>query len=245
VRRRRHETRGRVLFPLFIALALGGVGGWFLRDRLPPQSALDLDDPRPSGTAVAETPLPETPRRAAIPPPVATSSAGERRSEATPVPEPQEPSIGADPIAELRRHALRLPLDDVEVDVMKHSFAERRDRGGRPHEAADLMAPRMTPVYAVESGRIAKLFLSKAGGTTIYQFDPSEHYCYYYAHLQQYAAGLKEGQTVRAGELIGYVGSSGNAAPDAPHLQFAIFKLADAKRWWDGTAVDPYLVFRK
>jgi hypothetical protein len=108
-------------------------------------------------------------------------------------------------------------------------------RGGtRRHEALDILAPRETPVLAVEDGVVAKLFLSKPGGITVYQFDPSRTYAYYYAHLERYAAGLKDGDSVQRGQVIGYVGTTGNAPPDTPHLHFAIFKLTDPKRWWDG-----------
>ena len=102
------------------------------------------------------------------------------------------------------------------------------------------MAPRGTPVLAVDSGTIRKLFTSKAGGFTVYQFDNDELYCYYYAHLDRYAEGLTEGKPVQRGDLIGYVGSSGNAKPDAPHLHFAIFLLGPGKRWWEGKAINPY-----
>jgi len=153
------------------------------------------------------------------------------------------PSIGIDPIAELRHHSLRVPLDDANVDAMKGGFGERRG-DLRGHEAVDLLAPRNTPVHAVENGTIARLFFSKAGGTTIYQFDPSGQFCYYYAHLERYAGGLHDGQPVSKGDVIGYVGTSGNAPRNTPHLHFAIFQLTDAQRWWQGTAIDPYLVFR-
>jgi murein DD-endopeptidase MepM/ murein hydrolase activator NlpD len=101
------------------------------------------------------------------------------------------------------------------------------------------MAPRRTPVVAAQDGRIVKLFTSKAGGLTIYQFDPSGTFSYYYAHLDGYAPGLHEGQTVQRGELIAYVGSTGNASADAPHLHFAIFVLGPRKEWWKGTPVNP------
>ena len=117
---------------------------------------------------------------------------------------------------------LRMPLDNVDVEAMKGGFKEKR--GSRPHEAADLLAPRNTPVHAVEGGTIAKLFFSKAGGITIYQFDPAGDLIYYYAHLERYADGLHEGQTVSAGDVIGYVGTSGNAPPNTPHLHFAVFE---------------------
>jgi murein DD-endopeptidase MepM/ murein hydrolase activator NlpD len=138
---------------------------------------------------------------------------------------------------------LRPPVDGVDVESLKGGFEERR--GNRPHEAIDILAPRHTPVLAVESGTIAKLFDSKAGGHTIYQFDPSGRLAYYYAHLEKYADGLHEGQAVAQGDVIGYVGTSGNAPPNTPHLHFAVFELDDTHRWWKGKAIDPYRVFKE
>jgi murein DD-endopeptidase MepM/ murein hydrolase activator NlpD len=164
------------------------------------------------------------------------------------------PAIGAAPagaepggaIEVLQRHRPQLPIDGVDVETLKGAFAERRaGAGGHAHEAIDLLAPRHTPVHAIEDGTIAKLFDSKAGGHTIYQFDPTERFAYYYAHLDRYAEGLHEGQRVAGGDVIGYVGTSGNAPPGTPHLHFAIFDLGPEKRWWKGEAIDPYLVFKK
>ena len=137
---------------------------------------------------------------------------------------------------------LRMPVDGVDIDTLKGGFEERR--GGRPHEAIDILAPRNTPVVAVENGTVAKLFDSKAGGHTIYQFDPSGRLAYYYAHLERYADGVHEGQTVAQGDVIGYVGTSGNASPNTPHLHFAVFELDDTHRWWKGKAIDPYRLFK-
>jgi murein DD-endopeptidase MepM/ murein hydrolase activator NlpD len=173
------------------------------------------------------------------------SSPDARGSAAASAPaNPDKPAPFADPIRELRVHHLRLPLDDADVQKMKGGFDERRDGGGRGHEAVDILAPRNTPVHAVENGTIAKLFYSKAGGTAIYQFDPSGRFCYYYAHLERYADGLHDGQRVERGDVIGYVGTSGNAPKNTPHLHFAILKLNDDRRWWQGTPMDPYQVFR-
>jgi peptidoglycan LD-endopeptidase LytH len=153
-----------------------------------------------------------------------------------------EPSAAIDA---LRRHDLRVPIDGVSVESMRGGFDERRDAGGRPHEAVDMLAPRNTPVHAVEHGTIAKLFVSQAGGNTIYQYDPSERFCYYYAHLERYAEGLRDGAPVARGEVIGFVGTSGNAPANTPHLHFAIFELTPERHWWQGTPIDPYLAFRR
>ena len=107
---------------------------------------------------------------------------------ATPAPSP--PS--SESITELQARRLDVPVDGVRRDQLTRQFTDRRG-AEREHEALDILAPRNTPVKAVEAGRVAKLFLSKAGGITVYQFDPSERYCYYYAHLERYADGLKEG----------------------------------------------------
>lgn len=146
----------------------------------------------------------------------------------------------------LQRRRLRVPIDGTEVDAFKGAFTERRSgEGGYTHEAVDILAARNTPVHAIEDGTITRLFESKAGGHTIYQFDPTERFAYYYAHLERYAAGLHEGQRVAAGEVIGYVGTSGNAPPGTPHLHFAIFEVGPEKAWWKGEALDPYLAFKR
>ena len=153
------------------------------------------------------------------------------------------PSIGVDPIADLKRRDLEMPVKGADDDDVKDMFDDMRG-GSRRHEALDILAPRNTPVVAVEDGTIARLFFSKAGGITIYQADPTNTYIYYYAHLEKYVDGLKEGQKVKRGELIGYVGTSGNAPPNTPHLHFAIFKMTDQKRWWEGTPINPFQVLR-
>jgi len=145
-------------------------------------------------------------------------------------------------VAGLRARHLTVPVAGVRTDALVRSFEAAR--GDRVHEALDIMADAGTPVVAVEDGTVAKLFTSKAGGLTIYQFDRAETVAYYYAHLQGYAPGLAEGGTLRRGQVIGYVGSTGNANPAAPHLHFAIFLLGPEKRWWEGSAIDPYPVFR-
>jgi murein DD-endopeptidase MepM/ murein hydrolase activator NlpD len=142
-------------------------------------------------------------------------------------------------VRQLMDRELAFPVPGVNREDVRDSFDDARG-SDRVHEATDIMAPRGTPVFAVDDGTIAKLFLSKPGGITIYQFDRAEKYAYYYAHLDRYADGIREGLKVRRGQLLGYVGSTGNADPNGPHLHFAIFELGPEKRYWEGTPINPY-----
>jgi peptidoglycan LD-endopeptidase LytH len=130
------------------------------------------------------------------------------------------------------------PISGLTLASLHDSFAEVHS--GHLHEAIDILEPKGTPVHAVVSGKVRKLFLSKPGGNTIYQFDEVGVYCYYYAHLDGYAKGLQEGMRVERGDVIGFVGSTGNADPGTPHLHFAIFELSRERLWWKGKAVNPY-----
>lgn len=134
---------------------------------------------------------------------------------------------------------LLIPVAGIKADELKPMFDDRRS-GGRAHEAIDIMAPRGRPVLAVADGTVRKLFLSRAGGITIYQESANRELMYYYAHLERYADGIREGSKVRRGQVLAYVGSSGNANVNAPHLHFAIFRLPPSREWWKGTAIDPY-----
>ena len=143
----------------------------------------------------------------------------------------------------LAARRLTVPVQGVAPEALADTFSDARSQGRR-HDAIDIPAPAGTPVLAVEDGHIAKLFLSRPGGITVYQFDPARQYSYYYAHLQRYAEGLQEGQRVRRGQVLGYVGSTGNADPAAPHLHFAIARLPADRAWWKGEPINPYPVLR-
>jgi peptidoglycan LD-endopeptidase LytH len=193
----------------------------------------------PGSSRSARLHVSDDPGAAVIEPaPTGTSGSSAARSPKPAVVGPVPSSPG-----ELKDRDLLIPVDGVKADHLRSQFSETRG-GSRKHEAMDIQAPRNTPVRAVESGTIARLFFSKAGGITVYQFDPSGTFCYYYAHLERYADGLREGQPVDRGQILGYVGTSGNAPKDTPHLHFAIFRLTEAKHWWEGTPIDPYDVLR-
>jgi murein DD-endopeptidase MepM/ murein hydrolase activator NlpD len=159
------------------------------------------------------------------------------------------PTISADTavygsdLEKLRHRSLLVPVRGLDSEDLVSSFTDARG-SSRRHEAIDILAPRGTEVLAVEDGKVAKIFTSDAGGLTLYQYDPSETFVYYYAHLDSYAPGLKEGVMLRKGDVVGTVGTTGNAPKNTPHLHFAIAKLDPDKRWWGGTALDPFLVWR-
>ena len=137
-----------------------------------------------------------------------------------------------------------IPVAGIEPHQLRDTYEEARS-GGRIHRAIDILAPRGTPVLASVDGTIRKLFTSRAGGVTIYQFDESESRVYYYAHLDRYANGLVEGASVRKGDVIGYVGTTGNAPRNTPHLHFSIEDLPPSREWWKGTPVNPYPILSR
>lgn len=141
--------------------------------------------------------------------------------------------------ADQRMIPLLIPVEGVRLTELVDNFDQPRGNE-RHHGALDIMAPKGSKVIAAADGTVVKLFNSTAGGLTVYQFDPSEKYAYYYAHLARYAHGLTEGSVLKRGDLLGYVGSTGNAEPNAPHLHFAVIELTPARQWWTGTALNPY-----
>lgn len=148
-------------------------------------------------------------------------------------------AAGAPNAIELRE--LVIPVLNVRAQDLTDTFTDERGNAQRLHEAIDIMAPRGTTVIAATPGRIEKLFRSKAGGNTIYVRSNDGQTIYYYAHLDEYAEGLREGQRIRRGQRLGSVGSSGNAPEDAPHLHFAILRTTADADWWEpANAVNPY-----
>jgi peptidoglycan LD-endopeptidase LytH len=197
------------------------------------ETAAPIDVPSAVSTPrLPDRPAPDRPER------LPSAAEGDVPKGGAPAIAPAPVPTGLGDLDELRRRRLAVPVEGVDRKTLRDTFAEGRT--GHVHEAIDILAPRGTPVVAVEDGRIEKLFTSKQGGLTIYQFDPSGRYCYYYAHLDRYAAGLAQGQQVKRGQVIGYVGISGNAPPQTPHLHFTIFKLADDRRWWKGAPINPF-----
>lgn len=244
----------RVLFALVLVFAVAGVAFYAGRASVESEMAAKAGTSQPvqppstapGGTTPAEEQrsrtgeYPQPPQVALNPPSLEQPPIGDRPAE------PASPG-GAAAAAPTRAFEGRigLPIAKLKPSDLIDTFDQSRGQGERRHGAVDIMAPRGTPVIAVDSGIIQRLFNSKPGGLTIYQFDSNERNCYYYAHLDRYASGVREGLLVKRGDLIGYVGSTGNADPAAPHLHFAVFELGPDKRWWEGTPVNPIGALRK
>ncbi|MCP2016674.1 MAG: M23 family metallopeptidase [Erythrobacter sp.] len=148
--------------------------------------------------------------------------------------------LAAAPSAAQSRQLL-IPVQNIRPADLTDTYSDSRGGGTRLHEALDIMAPKGTSVLSSAPGTIEKLFRSKAGGNTIYVRSTDGETIYYYAHLDAYAEGLREGQRVRRGQRLGMVGSSGNASAEAPHLHFAILQTTADAEWWEpANAVNPY-----
>jgi peptidoglycan LD-endopeptidase LytH len=168
----------------------------------------------------------------------ATMSSGSAADEPpTPLPSGTEVVTPAD--VDLLTREIAMPLDGIDATTLHSNFEERRGGGTRRHEALDIMAPRGTPIHAAASGRVLKLFHSVNGGNMVYAADSSERFVIMYAHLDRYAPGLTDSTRLARGQVIGYVGSTGNASPTAPHLHFAIARSADVEHWSRGKPIDP------
>lgn len=166
--------------------------------------------------------------------PAAVGDEGQEQKVKRP-PVPQQPAVVVGP------GGLAVPVAGVQPDELVDTYTQSRAGGARVHNAIDIMADHGTPVLAAAPGTVEKLYFSEGGGgTSVYVRSPDGRWIYYYAHLQDYAPGLAEGQQVTQGQVLGTVGSSGNASPDGPHLHFAVHRMAEGESWHEGTAVNPY-----
>lgn len=214
----------RVSFYWLVAVAAAGSLGCKVviehasdsaRDTSRPDTTIVLSAVRPSPEAVSLTPR-------------TTSSPGEIADS---VPQSSD-------LATLAAELI-IPVPGVQPSELRDTFNEPRGGGSRKHEALDILAPRGTPVLSASAGRVLKLHNSKDGGLMVYAADASDRFVLMYGHLDHYADGLIDGAPLRQGQLIGYVGTTGDAPANTPHLHFAIAHPKDVKLWWTGDAIDP------
>jgi peptidoglycan LD-endopeptidase LytH len=142
-----------------------------------------------------------------------------------------------------RRSGLIIPVAGIRPEELVDTYTAARSQG-RTHNAIDIMAGKGTPVLAAIDGPIKRLFLSDKGGITLYQLGPDSTTVYYYAHLDAYAPGIVQGKMLKQGEVLGYVGDSGNAGAGNYHLHFAVWRITDPKNFWTGEDLNPYLLLR-
>ena len=159
------------------------------------------------------------------------------RQDTTNPPVPQDAELSA------LAKTLTIPVAGVKAEDLLDTFNEKR--GERRHDALDIPAPRGTPVLAATDGRVLRLFTSERGGLMIYTADSTERFVLMYAHLDGYADGVSDSSRLRRGQVTGYVGTTGNAPPNVPHLHFAIARSSNVRRWWEGTPVDPLPLLRR
>src|SRR5688572_30037867 len=197
-----------------------------------------------AGDVVMPAPARDSSRAAVTPRPAPPTPPELSADTITPPTATQDRTAVAPTSAELAElaSALIVPVAGVQSKGLLDTVDE--PRGTRRHNALDIPAPRGTPVLAAADGRVLRMFSSEAGGLMVYASDPTNRFVLMYAHLDRYADGLADGMPLKRGETIGYVGTTGNAPPDVPHLHFAIARTSDVARWWTGLPVDPRPLLR-
>ncbi|MGV7196733.1 M23 family metallopeptidase [Xanthomonas axonopodis] len=222
----------KLLMILIAGVAIGAGSYWWL-ERSAPEA--QVPSPATAAPAVAAPSTATAAVSAAAAAPAPTVPAAAEPVSAAPAPAASAPTADASAAGS----GLLIPVQGISREQLQDTFTDARSEG-RVHDAIDILAPTGTPVLAVADGTVEKLFNSERGGLTVYQFAPGGTYCYYYAHLERYADGLAETQSIKRGQVIGYVGSTGNANPAAPHLHFEIHRLGPEKQWWKGDVLNPY-----
>ena len=233
------HARVRLQVLLILVIVGGGFAVLLWARKHRDSDSVTLNHERGPGVPQSSPLLAESPRRP-------TASPASATPEGTPQPPAKDDPAEDAPLAGNFVGALKLiiPVAGVRPDQLLDTFTDARSEG-RVHDAIDIPAPAGTPVLAASDGEIIKLFQSERGGTTIYQLSTDPKVMFYYAHLQRYADGLAAGKLVKQGEVIGYVGDTGNAGAGNFHLHFSISIVADPKRYWEGTNVNPYPLLRK
>jgi murein DD-endopeptidase MepM/ murein hydrolase activator NlpD len=244
------RTRIRVL--LIVAATTAGLAVllWARGRSGSEPSAVNLNRAEPVTGSISDTPPSNSPALSPVPSVTTSSSSltptpGALNTESTPATENN--GTLNDPAhtgAFVFTPNLIVPVVGVRSDQLQDTFWQARSEG-RVHDAIDIPAPAGTPVVATADGEIIKLFQSDRGGTTIYQLSADRRFVFYYAHLQRYADGLVVGKFAKQGEVIGYVGDTGNAGAGNFHLHFSLAIIADPKRYWEGTNINPYPLLRK
>lgn len=246
-----------VMFGVMLLLFWFAVGAAFdyeTRERAAMDARIAAGDTTPTGSRGTDTSLATDPYESTLPRapshdtanifPPESAPTTDRSSETTLFPRPIPDTSLLAIERSLAGRRLMIPVQGVRPDQLVDTYTDARS-DDRVHNAIDIPAPGGTPVLAVASGTIIKVFESERGGLTLYHLDPDGRTVYYYAHLAGYAAGITDGKPVRRGEIVGYVGDTGNADPGSTHLHFEITIVESPDRFWTGTPVNPYPFLRE
>jgi len=155
------------------------------------------------------------------------------KSDSSPV------ELSADVEYLMNRHLL-VPVAGANMAKVDDSFYEGRDGGERVHRAIDILAPRGTPILSADDGRILRMSTNALGGITMYTVDSNNRLVYYYAHMDHYNDAMSPGKTIARGDTLGYVGTTGNAPKDTPHLHFQVMRWPSDGKYWNGEPIDPF-----
>jgi murein DD-endopeptidase MepM/ murein hydrolase activator NlpD len=234
---------GTATIMMLMVLLFWAVADWPAPEPLPVRAEPVAAPPYLPGAAAAPPALTATPQ-----------TADTQRSVVTVI---TTPAVAAGTIDSVQREpqetppaqkspasGLVIPVAGVRPRDLVDTYEQSRSQGRR-HDAIDIAAARGTPVLAVAPGSVAKLFVSERGGIALYQLAPDKHTIYYYAHMDRYADGITDGKSLQQGDVIGYVGDTGNAGAGNYHLHFSISTIADPKQYWGGTPQNPYPLLRQ
>jgi len=169
----------------------------------------------------------------------AAHTPGPSRPEASSPPTLASASVSAD-FDYLRTRNLLVPVAGADMSKVYDTFNDPRDGGERVHRAIDILAPRGTPILSADDGRILRMSTNALGGISMYTVDPANRIVYYYAHMDHYNGAMSPGREIVKGDTLGYVGTTGNAPKDTPHLHFQVMRWPPDGKYWNGEPIDPY-----
>jgi peptidoglycan LD-endopeptidase LytH len=181
-----------------------------------------------------------TPESAGVSPPKAgaTTTASPVATAAVTTSAPVATTMSADVEYLVSRHIL-LPVAGADISKVEDTFFEGRD-GDRVHRALDILAPRGTPILSADDGKILRMSTSALGGICMYTIDAQSRLVYYYAHMDHYNDAMSPGRSIVRGDTLGFVGTTGNAPKDTPHLHFQVMRWATDGKYWNGEPIDAY-----
>ena len=174
------------------------------------------------------------------PAPARSAAPAEHAGVALAMTSPADAEAVSRDLAYLAQRHIMIPVAGADMTKVDDSFDEGRDGGQRTHRAIDILAPRGTPILSADDGKILRMTTGSLGGISMYTVDSESRLVYYYAHMDRYNDAMSPGRSIMKGDTLGYVGTTGNAPKDVPHLHFQVMSWPADGKYWDGPPIDPY-----